>query len=129
VHEAIAACRDSGRTPVVVGRQPADAVSAWLGRFSLADQVRYVAAGQPGRPRTAGQLIDDAVRSLGSATAACAVITTSGEVIGAARAMGVHAIGHAASAGSAESLSAAGAEAVVPSLADLTLRLRARPLL
>jgi len=45
-----------------------------------------------------------------------------------ARDIGLHAVGYAATTDEGERLSAAGAESVMLSLADLTLRLRARPL-
>jgi hypothetical protein len=45
-----------------------------------------------------------------------------------ARQLGLHTIGYARTAAAGESLSEHGAEGVVLSLADLTLRLRARPL-
>jgi myo-inositol-1(or 4)-monophosphatase len=132
VHEAIAACRDSGRTPVVISRNSAEVVSAWLSRYGLADQFRHVfAAGSyspSGDDQPYGHLIGNAIHALRAAPVECAFITASPLGVETARSAGVRSIGYAATPGIGERLSAAGADCTVPSLADLTLRLRARPL-
>jgi myo-inositol-1(or 4)-monophosphatase len=129
-HEAISACRDSGRTPAVIGRQSTEAVRAWLTRFSLADQIQHVAAGsyQPGHRKTGASLLEETVRSLSTRPQLCALITSAGKTIETARSMGLHTIGYAATTDESAHLYAAGAEGVVLSLADLTLRLRAKPI-
>src|ERR1022692_2381650 len=70
VHEAIAACRDSGRTPVVISWNSAEVVGAWLSRYGLADQFRHVfAAGSysPGDAQPYGHLIEKAIHALQAA--------------------------------------------------------------
>ena len=78
VHEAIAACRDSGRTPVVVARQSAGAVREWLARFGLDDQVRHVIAPDgsvPGYLDDLGGVLDEGLRVLGIRADDCALVT------------------------------------------------------
>jgi len=129
-HETIAACRDSGRTPVIVSRRSVAAVDDWLARYGLSEQIRHAfAAGRypPGHLAGGGDQAGNAVKALGAAAGQCVLITASPGDIRATRARGVRCIGYAADKAAAQGLSAAGADAVVLSLADLTLRLRARP--
>lgn len=131
VHEALAACRDSGRTLVIVSRQSKEAVEAWLARFGLSDQVQHVFA--PARRESApaqdmSALLDEAVHALHARTDEYAFITNRAMGVQEARRIGVHTIGYARTQADGERLSRSGAESVLLSLADLTLRLRARPL-
>lgn len=130
VHEAISACRDSGRTLAVISRQSADAVNLWLTRFSLDEQIQHVAVGShtPGHRKTGRQLLAEALRSLSAEPEKCALITSTASTAEAARGMGIPTLGYAATAHGSEDLSAAGTASLIKSLADLTLRLRARPL-
>jgi myo-inositol-1(or 4)-monophosphatase len=131
LHEAIAACRDSGRVPAIISRHSAAAIRAWLSRFGLDDQIQHVfAAGEypPGHLQPTRDHIGDALRTLDSAAHDCALIARSEDSVSTGRHAGLHVIGYARTAPAGERLSQAGAESVVLSLADLTLRLRARPL-
>src|SRR6266487_850636 len=118
------------RTPVIVSRRSVAAVEDWLARYGLSEQIRHVfAAGRypPGHLASGGDQAGDAVKALGATAGQCVLITASPGDIPATRARGVRCIGYAAGQTAAERLPAAGADAVVLSLADLTLRLRARP--
>jgi myo-inositol-1(or 4)-monophosphatase len=131
VHEALAACRDSGRTPAVISSRSGQAVSSYLDKHGLADQARDVTTiitFPPGHLQTMPHLLEDAIHALGATPAECALITATETGIETACGIGAHAIGYATTPATAERLTAAGAEATIPSLADLTLRLRARPL-
>ncbi len=131
VHEAITACRDSGRVPAIISRHSVAAVRVWLTRFGLDDQIQHVFAADaypPGHLRSALDHIDDALRALDVAPRDAAYIAGSAPEVTTARRAGLHSIGYARTAAAGEGLSEAGAESVVLSLADLTLRLRARPL-
>jgi len=131
VHEALAACRDSGRTPAVISRHSGQAVSSYLDQHGLADQARDVtpvATFPPGHLQTMTHLLEDAIHALGAMPAECALITATEAGIDTACGIGAHAIGYATTPALAERLTAAGAGTTIPSLADLTLRLRARPL-
>jgi myo-inositol-1(or 4)-monophosphatase len=132
LHEVIAACRDSGRVPAIVSRHSSAAIRAWLTRFGLEDQIRHVfAAGDypPGHLQSARHHIGDALRTLDAAPQDCAFIARSEDGMATGRGAGLRTIGYARTASAGERLSEAGAESVVLSLADLTLRLRARPLI
>jgi beta-phosphoglucomutase-like phosphatase (HAD superfamily) len=131
IHEALAACRDSGRTAAIVSRHSADAVRAYLDQHSLGDQIRHftaVSGYPPGHLQTRSHLTEETVRALGSKSADCALITASAAGIDAARKTGTHTIGYPTTPSTSQNLTAAGATCIVQSLADLTLRLRARPL-
>ncbi len=131
VHETLAACRDSGRTPAVIGQQSADAVRTYLAKHGLSDQTALVIAPgsyPPGHLQTLAHLIEDAVGALGTTPAECALITASPAGIDAAHTVGAQPIGYARTPGDREHLANAGTTCIIPSLADLTLRLRARPL-
>jgi myo-inositol-1(or 4)-monophosphatase len=131
VHEALAACRDSGRTPAVISRSSAQAVSSYLDKHGLADQVQNVmaiASFPPGHMQTFPHLLEDAIHALGAIPADCALITATKAGIDTANGIGAHPIAYATTPATSEHLTAAGARCLIPSLADLTLRLRARPL-
>jgi myo-inositol-1(or 4)-monophosphatase len=131
VDEALAACRDSARTAVVISRHASEAVRAYLAQHGLEEHLRHVtAAGDfpPGHLQTHAHLIEDAIRELSAVPADCAFITASPAGLKAARTLGIHPIGYAASPSDREHLADTGADCIIPSLADLTLRLRARPL-
>jgi myo-inositol-1(or 4)-monophosphatase len=131
VHEVLAACRDSGRTPAVISHNSAQAVSSYLDKHGLADQapnVTALASFPPGHLQTIPHLLEDTIHALGATPANCALITATEAGIDTAQGIGVHPIGYATTPAASERLSTAGAECLIPSLADLTLRLRARPL-
>jgi len=131
IHEALAACRDSGRIAAIVSRQAERAVADFLDRHGLDDQIRHltaVGAYPPGHLQTGPHLVEDTIRALDTTPADCALITASVTGIDTARKTGTHAIGYATTPETSQNLTDAGATCVVQSLADLTLRLRARPL-
>jgi myo-inositol-1(or 4)-monophosphatase len=131
VHEALAACRDSGRTPAIISRNSAQAVSSYLDKHGLADQapnVTALASFPPGHLQTFPHLLEDTIHALGATPDGCALITATEAGIDTAQGIGAHPIGYATTPAASERLTAAGAACVIPSLADLTLRLRARPL-
>lgn len=131
VHEALAACRDSGRTPAIISRNSAQAVSTYLAKHGLADQARNVTAQAsfpPGHLQTFPHLLEDTIHALGATPDGCALITATEAGIDTAQGIGARPIGYATTSATAERLTTAGAGSTIPSLADLTLRLRARPL-
>ncbi len=131
VHEALAACRDSGRTPAVIGSQSADVIRTYLDKHGLIDQTALVIAPgsyPPGHLQTLAHLVEDTIGALATTPVECALITASQAGIDAAHGIGAYVIGYARTPADREHLAQAGATCVIPSLADLTLRLRARPL-
>jgi myo-inositol-1(or 4)-monophosphatase len=131
VHEALAACRDSGRSLAILGYSSIQAVTDYLDRHSLTTQVGHVsalpAAYPPGHLQPAGFLLEETVRSIGATPEECALITASPASTDTARSLDMPVIGYATTPAVSERLTA-GANCLIPSLADLTLRLRARPL-
>ena len=125
VHEVVAACRESGRSATVISRHSAAAVRSYLTAHGFAGQVKHVIARTSGRLQPISRLLDDAIGTLGPPST-CALVTASAEGIQAANRAGAHTIGYASAPGMRERLTAAEAETVIPSLADLVLRLRAR---
>lgn len=89
--------------------------------------VRHVHAPENGNTGQA-RLLHSLVSSLDTSTAGCAVITAAAATIQEARSTGYRTIGYAQTADIAQELISAGTDSLVLSLADLTLRLRARPL-
>jgi myo-inositol-1(or 4)-monophosphatase len=131
VHETLAACRDSGRTSAVVGRQSAEAIHTYLVKHGLIEQTALVIAPgsyPPGHLQTLTHLVEDTIGALATTPAECALITASQTGIDVAHVIGTHVIGYARTPAERGHLANAGATCVIPSLADLTLRLRARPL-
>jgi beta-phosphoglucomutase-like phosphatase (HAD superfamily) len=127
IHDLITSCHESGRTVTVISQISARAVNSYLERNSLDGAVGLVLARDRPNPLTyEADLIESACTRLDTAPAACALITGSAVALKASRQAGAHAIGYARRPDSLEILTAAGADTVVPSLADLVLRLRTR---
>ena len=116
IHEALAACRDSGRSAVVITPKPLIDVPAYLDAYDLFTQVTVIAAS-----------ISDAVSSLEAPSADCLLITSSPADIKAAQALGTPSLGYARTPDDSTHLVGAGAITFVYSMADLALTLRAHP--
>jgi HAD superfamily hydrolase (TIGR01509 family) len=130
IHDVIAACRESARSAAVVSNNSAACVHAYLERHGLTREIAVVAARtghDPAVLKPSRHLIDQAANTLGAVPSGCAMIGDSPDDIQAAHAAGAHSIGYATSPARAGHLTTAGADAVLFSMADLALRLRARP--
>lgn len=129
VHDAIAACRESGRSVAVVSNNSAAAVRAYLEAHDLAHQVAAVAARtgpDPAILKPSPYLVKQAASALDASPSACAVVGDSPTDIQAAHSAGALSIGYANKPGEHEHMTQAGAGAIINSMADLTLRLRAQ---
>jgi myo-inositol-1(or 4)-monophosphatase len=129
--DALAACRDSGRTVAITGRCSITAIQVHLTETGLADSIQHISAPgsyPPGHLETQHQAIADTIQALGAQPDQCALITASVAGIKTVSTSGTQIIGYATSPGTGDRLTAAGVACTIPSLADLTLRLRARPL-
>ena len=115
IHDAFAACRESGRSVVVISSKPKIDVPAYLDSHDLFDPITVIAAS-----------IADAISYLKASPADCLVITSSAVDIEAAQAEGAPSIGYARTPDDAARLVDAGAIAFVYSMADIALRLRAQ---
>jgi len=127
VHEVIAACHESGRTLAVVSNNSAYAVQIYLTKHGLDERITLVSARtscDPSLLKPSPYMIEQAVTGLTATPSECALVGDSITDIEGARLAGVLTIGYANKAGKHEYLNAAGADAVVASLADISLKLR-----
>jgi phosphoglycolate phosphatase len=130
VHEVLTACRESARSVAIISNHSAAAVRAYLVLHDLYGQIRLVAARtcpDPGVLKPQPSLIELAVTGLDTQSSDCALVGGSPPDIQAARAAGVHSIGYARTPRDADDLVDARADAIIASMADLALRLRAHP--
>lgn len=131
VHDVLAGCRESGRAVAVVSNNSERAVNIYLARHGLDDRIGQVFARtshDPALLKPSPHLIDKAVQALSANPDATALVGDSITDIEGARIAGVDSIGYANKPGKFERMTAARAGAVITSLADLALRLRARAL-
>ncbi len=129
VHEVVTACQNSGRSITVVSNNSARTVHAYLTRHGLDDRISLVIARTNHNPallKPSPHLITQAVDALGAEPGECALVGDSVTDIQAAHLARVHSIGYANEPGKRERFTAAGADAIINSLADLALKLRAR---
>ncbi len=132
VHDVLAACRESGRAVAVVSNNAERAVQLYLARHGLDDRTGPVFARtshDPALLKPSPYLIDKAVQALNADPAATALVGDSITDIKGSRLAGIDSIGYANKPGKYERMTAAGAGAVITTLADLALTLRARPLI
>jgi phosphoglycolate phosphatase len=131
VHEVVTSCRDSGRSVAVVSNNADRAVRAYLAQHGLDDRIELVAARtspDPALLKPSPHLIEQALADLGALPVECVLVGDTTTDMQAASLAGIDSIGYANRPGKNASLATAGALAVVSSLADLVLPLRARPL-
>jgi len=129
IHEVVTACQNSGRSVAVVSNNSARAVHSYLARHGLDDRISLVVARtnhDPALLKPSPHLIIRAVDALKAEPRECTLVGDSVTDVQAARLASVQSIGYANKPGKHERLSAAKAGAVINSLADLALRLRAR---
>ena len=127
-NDVITSARASGRTVTVISSCSARAVNTYLARSSLDGQVGLVVARTTHDPDPATNLIEHTVTALQGDPAACMLVASSPIIIEAANVAGMHTIGYAPTPSDREHLAETQPSAVMSSLADLVLRLRARPL-
>jgi beta-phosphoglucomutase-like phosphatase (HAD superfamily) len=130
VHDVLMACRDSARPVAIISDHSATAVREYLVFHDLYGQISLISA-RTG-PDTAAlkprpDLIRLAISELDTRPSACSLVGDSPTDIQAANAAGVHSIGYAKTSRDIDHLVDSGAGAIILSMADLALRLRARP--
>jgi phosphoglycolate phosphatase len=130
VHEVIASARESGRVVGVVSNNSPRAVKAYLDRHGLSGGIRLVVARtshDPALLKPSPHLIDKAVRGLDADPVATVLVGDSFTDIEAAHSAGVASIGYANKPGKLERMMELQAGAVITSMADLALSVRAHP--
>jgi phosphoglycolate phosphatase len=131
IHEVIASARESGRTIGVVSNNSFRAVTAYLDRHDLSDGIALVVARtshDPALLKPSPHLINEAAHGLDADPAETALIGDSLTDIEAARDANVASVGYANKPGKRERMAELRAGAVITSMADLALSLRAHPL-
>ena len=128
VHQVIASARESGRIIGVVSNNGPRAVNAYLDRHGLSDGIRLVTARtshDPALLKPSPHLINEAVRGLDADPAATTLVGDSFTDIEAAHSAGVASVGYANKPGKRGRMMELRAGAVIASMADLALSLRA----
>jgi beta-phosphoglucomutase-like phosphatase (HAD superfamily) len=113
LHDALAACHESGRSVTVISANSPIEVHDYLNAHDLSTQVDVVAVS-----------IAEAASTLEAAPVDCLLITSSAADIKAARTAGTPSIGYARTRDDAAHLVDAGATAFVYSVTDVALSLR-----
>jgi beta-phosphoglucomutase-like phosphatase (HAD superfamily) len=129
VHEVVTACRNSGRSVAVVSNNSVAAVHSYLARHGLDDRISLVIARtnhDPALLKPSPHLITQAVDALDAEPGECTLVGDSVTDVQGAHLASVQSIGYANKPGKRERLTDAGAGAIINSLADLALKLRAR---
>ena len=123
------ACQNPGRSVAIVSNNSSRAVRSYLTRHGLGDRIGLVIARTNHDPtllKPSPYLITQAVEALGADPAECTLVGDSVTDVQGAHLASVQSIGYANKPGKRQRLAAAGAGAIINSLADLALRLRAR---
>lgn len=129
--DAISALRRAGHTITIVSNNSEAAVSLYLTRHGLSEQITDVVARTSSDPailKPSPDLLRRAVRARSTTPAACVLIGDSVTDVQAAEAAGMPCIGFANKPGKAEQLASAGAAFVVATMGDVATAARRRPL-
>ncbi len=129
VHEVVTACQNSGRSIAVVSNNSARTVHAYLTRHGLDDRIGLVIARtnhDPALLKPSPHLITQAVDALDAEPGECTLVGDSVSDIQAARVAQVHSVGYANEPGKRGLFTEAGTGAIINSLAELVLSLRAQ---
>ena len=128
VDEFLAACRETGRQLAIVSNNTGASVRAYLARVGLARFVQHVEARDPSDPalmKPSPHLIEKAAQALAVVPGQCTLIGDQTTDVKAARSIGAASIGYANKPGEADDLTAAGADAVIEHINELTEAIRA----
>ena len=130
IHDVLSGCQESGRLTAVVSNNGARAVNAYLDRNGLSGGIHAVIARtshDPALLKPSPHLIEKAAEAIDADPTATALVGDSITDIQGAQRAGVDSIGYANKPGKYERMAEVGAGAVITSMADLALWLRARP--
>lgn len=126
--DVLSACHGSGRQVAIVSNNSARAIRVYLDIHQLTGQIGAVAARTghgPALLKPSSYLIRQAASELGTVPSACALIGDSPSDIAAARSARASGIGYATTpAGTRQLLAAAGADAIITTMADLASKIR-----
>jgi HAD superfamily hydrolase (TIGR01509 family) len=128
VDEFLTACREARRQLAIVSNNTGASVRTYLDRVGLSGFVQHVEARDPFDPglmKPSPYLIEKAAQALGTSPRRCTLIGDQTSDVKAARAIGAASVGYANKPGKADDLTAAGADAVIEHINELTEAIRA----
>ena len=128
VEDFLTACRETGRQLAIVSNNTGASVRAYLARAGLARFVQHIEARDPSDPalmKPSPHLIEKAAQALAVVPSQCTLIGDQTTDAKAARSIGATSIGYANKPGKADDLTAAGADAVIEHINELTEAIRA----
>jgi len=128
IHDVLAACRETGRITAVVSNNSERAVQTYLERHGLEDRTGPVfarASYDPALLKPNPHLIERAVQSLGARPAATSLVGDSITDVEGSHLAGINSIGYANEPGKRNTMIAVAAGAVIETLSDLALKIRA----
>lgn len=128
VEEFLAACQEAGRQLAIVSNNTGASVHAYLARVGLTRYVQHVEARDPSDPtlmKPHPYLIERAAQALVTTPVRCTLIGDQTTDVRASKSIGAGSIGYANKPGKAEDLTAAGADAVIAHISELTEAIRA----
>jgi len=117
IHDALAACRESGRSAAIVTTTPLVEVRAYLEAHDLPPYSTVITPS-----------IGEAASALDASPADCVMVTRTTSDLESAKSAGVPSIAYAKTYNEADHLIEAGAATFMHSMSDLVLSLRAHPL-
>ncbi|MGC4940508.1 HAD family hydrolase [Kribbella sp. DT2] len=120
--ESIAACNASGRVVAIVSNNYGQAVTDYLARIGLAEQVAYIVgrnATDPTLMKPSPHLIEKAIQALNLESSDCVFVGDQTTDIEAGRAAGVPTIGYANKPGKVDALQSVGADVVLTGMLEL----------
>jgi phosphoglycolate phosphatase len=128
VEEFLSACREAGRPLAIVSNNTGASVRAYLDRAGLTAFVQHIEARDPSNPalmKPSPHLIERAAQALAVAPERCTLIGDQTTDVRAAQAIGAGSVGYANKPGKSDDLTAAGADAIIERIAELTKAVRA----
>jgi len=122
-HDAMRACHDAGRPPIIVSNNAADAIEVYLERHGIRDLVQSISArplGQPELMKPDPYLLRQVFHVRAEPPQQYVFVGDSVSDVQVSRATGVRSIGYAKTADRAQALLDAGADAVIDRMRDLS---------
>lgn len=123
VEEFLAACKNAGRQLAIVSNNTGASVSAYLARTGLTRYAQHIEARDPSDPglmKPHPYLIEQAAQALRATPVRCTLIGDQTTDVRATKSIGASSIGYANKPGKSADLTAAGADAIIAQISELT---------
>lgn len=125
----LATCHDAHRQVAIVSNNPRDVITAHLDRHGISQYVDHIEGRDPTDPalmKPNPYLVTRAAQALHTEPRNCVLIGDATTDVRAAHAAGTLAVGYANKPGKHQALTAAGADAITSSMAELAQQLRSQ---